>query len=335
MRKLFFSSIIILSTLLMGGCSEESTPPTPTPEPEPPTPTPAKIVINEAYSRGEKGNPYGELDWVELYNAGDLEGDVSGFILYDKEDKVERITLAPNTIIPPKGFLLIEVDIDGGFGLSSGGDKVTLEDTAGNVVDHIEFGILSLVQAYARNQDGSTNFVAQQPTRGKSNNTEPPITKVDYSNIVINEVDGNGKFVELYNKSSSSVSLAGLMLIKNEKDIWWYAEENATVSAKGYYTIAQSGGATGASEYSGISGISAKKTLKFELVSAYETWDSFTRLKADNAIDVDCTPDYGKANDGGIYSFSRCPDGADNFGLAVPSCNTANPGTSAGIIETK
>jgi spore coat protein CotH len=45
-----------------------------------------------------------------------------------------------------------------------------------------------------------------------------------------------------------------------------------------------------------------------------------------------CLPDYGKSDP--KYSFSRCPDGTGDFGLAVPSCNAANPGTAAGPIVT-
>jgi hypothetical protein len=72
--------------------------------------------------------------------------------------------------------------------------------------------------------------------------------------------------------------------------------------------------------------------VRFDLIApnASMSIDAFARVKADNVLDADCTPDYGS---GTKYSFSRCPDGGA-FGLAVPSCNSANPATAAGNIET-
>jgi hypothetical protein len=433
MKKVFlFSSIMFLSAFAILSCNK----PVPDPEPEP-----AKIVINEAYSNGGRvasdGTNYGDLDWVELYNDGDLEGDVSGWILYDKEDKAKFVTLPESTKIASHGFFLVYVDVEGGFGLSSDGDQVFLEDAAGVVIDHIEFGALTPDHAHARKPDGSATFAIQKPTPNASNNnvvanpvisnlTQTPLSPtnedvvtitmqiekgdgeltsyvlswkvddaeqlpielemsgyaihppmynvqipaqaagamveyriiasnstggqaelgssytvrdaayVDYTGLVINEVDGNGKFVELYNNSANAISLAGVTLVKNESSTWWSGGE-VYIAAGGFYTIAQTGeeAATdnAATEYAGASGISAKKTVKFELKKPDGTTiiDEFARVKADNILDADCAPNYSKSTP---YSFSRCPNGTGNFGLAVPSCNSTNPATAAGVIVT-
>ncbi len=156
---------------------------------------------------------------------------------------------------------------------------------------------------------------------------------VDYSGLVINEVDGNGKFVELYNKGAASISLEGVTLVKNETGTWWTGGANVNIAAGGRYTIAQSGGAEGANEYTGNGGISPKKTVKFEVKKPNgDLIDSFARVKTDGALDVTCAPDYGTTTP--QYSFSRCPDGTGNFGLAVSSCNAANPATQEGAIVT-
>jgi hypothetical protein len=549
----------------------------------------APVKINEAYSNGGRST-YGALDWVELYNTSNAAFDVSGYILYDKIDKSEKVIIPANTTITAGGFFVIEVDVDGGFGLSSGGDVVYLEDKNGLLIDKIEFGALTPEQAAARVPDGSDNIVVQTPTRGASNNgvvTPPSVTNVahtptsptsdedvtvtaivaagagtltsvkvqwtlntavqtdiamsntadtysatipkqaadativwsvvalnsaggsvtvpgttytvrnaatiDYSGLVINEIDGNGKFIELYNNGTAAIPLAGVTLVKNESATWWtggtatigageyhvisngvqsgitadettgasgispkqnlkfqlkapagneldafirsnggelgasvtpaydattpkyafarcpdgvgafglavpsskaanpftpagaistngspvnYADlvinevdgngkfieiynkgtaaiplENvklyknltalwwtggstATIAAGGYYTIVENGGSTaGATEYTGASGISPKKTVRFDLLApaASMSIDVFARVKADNALDASCTPDYGS---GTKYAFSRCPDGTGSFGLAVPSCNAVNPATAAGNIET-
>jgi hypothetical protein len=326
-----------------------------------------------------------------------------------------------------------------GFGLSSGGDQVYLENALGEVLDHIEFGALAPDQAYARKPDGSTTFVIQTPTPGTSNNaiianpiisdlshnptypTElevvnievqietgdgtlttakivwtvggaaqadielvsygaaifPPLygatipaqavgaevaytiiaknsaggtaeksgsytvinAGINYTGLVINEVDGNGKFIELYNNSANSISLASVTLIKDEKTTYdkiWWTGGNVSIGAGSRYTIAQDDpdAATGANEYTGISGISPKKIVQFELKAPNgSVLNVFARLKEGMAFGDICTPDYGSTSP--KYSFARCPDGTGAFGLAVPSCNAANPATAVGPIITE
>ena len=46
------------------------------------------------------------------------------------------------------------------------------------------------------------------------------------SALVINEIDGNGKFVEIYNNSDKELSLEGVTLHKNEKGTWCTGRSN-------------------------------------------------------------------------------------------------------------
>jgi hypothetical protein len=159
-------------------------------------------------------------------------------------------------------------------------------------------------------------------------------TEIDYSSLVLNEIDGNGKFIEIYNKGTVDIPLTGVTLYKNESGQWWTGPAGTSIGAGEYYTVAQAGGAEGADEYSGASGISPKQNLQFELKAPDNTIiDTFSRTNGGTLGDA-CNPDYGKAapSGGGVYSFSRCPDGTGDFGLAVPSCNRANPATSEGEI---
>lgn len=421
MRKNFLPAIS-LAAILLTGCVKNDLP-------EIETGT-SPVVINEAYSNGGRST-YGDLDWVELYNTSTKAVDISGFILYDKADKSDMVTIPANTTIAGHAFLRVEVDVDGGFGLGSGGDVVYLENSEG-IVDVIEFGALGVNEAWAANPDGSDTFVVQTPTPGVSNNdavTNPSITGVthtpasptsdedvtvsatvtagegtlssvvlkwklngaaqsditmtasgntysvtipaqvadaqveyavtatnsvdgeasiqgnytvrdaavvDYTGLVINEIDGNGKFVELYNGGETKISLTGVKLIKNDetdaKDIWWTGGA-VTIEAGGFYTIGEEGSETaGLTEATGNGGISPKKNVKFELVTPdNDAIDMFVRA-ATYELDETVTPDYGK---GTQYSFARCPDGTGSFGLAVPSCNAANPFMSAGAIVTE
>jgi hypothetical protein len=192
--------------------------------------------------------------------------------------------------------------------------------------------------SFARCPDGGA-FGLAVPSCNAKNPAIPagPIvtdgSAVDYSKLVINEIDGNGKFVEIYNNSAAPISLTDVKLYKNETTLWWTGGASKTIAANGRYTIVQSGQSTaGADEYTGNGGISPKKTVKFEMRTPAGYYiDAYARVKADGVLDADCTPDYGS---GTKYSFSRCPDGLGTFGLAVPSCNAANPGTSTGAIVT-
>jgi len=144
------------------------------------------IKLNEAYSRGAANNPYGELDWVELYNDSDAAVDVSGYMLSDQTDRrtTALITIPNSTSIPAHGFLVVVVDLTPGFGLSSNGDQVYLDNAQGTEIGHITFGALAETESWAAVPDGSSNFVAQTPSPGVSNSnpvvlpTNPTIANV-------------------------------------------------------------------------------------------------------------------------------------------------------------
>ncbi|MDR1762624.1 MAG: lamin tail domain-containing protein [Dysgonamonadaceae bacterium] len=411
--------LMILGALFFCACVEDEPVP-------PPEMGESPVKINEAYSNGGRST-YGALDWVELYNTSDVAVDISGYVMYDKTDKSEKVVVPAGTTLAAHGFAVFEVDIDGGFGLGSGGDMVYLDDAGGKLIDQIEFGALTPEQSYARNPDGSETFKIQTPTPGTSNSgavalpsvtnvshspasptsdeavtvtatvsagegsltsvkvqwtvnstaqtdltmansgdvytatipkqaanadvaysvtainslggttsvsgsyTVRDATVVDYTGLVINEIDGNGKYIELYNSSAAAISLTGVKLVKNESGTWWTGGA-VNIAAGGRYTIAQNGESpSGADEQTGSAGISPKQNLKFELKSPDDlVLDSLIRTNGGNWGDG-VTPDYGS---GTKYSYSRCPDGSGAFGLAVPSCGAPNPSMPAGPILT-
>ena len=164
---------------------------------------------------------------------------------------------------------------------------------------------------------------------------------IGYTNLVINEIDGNSKFVELYNKGDVLIPLAGVYLVKNDQtNHWWKSPDGAYIEPKGYYTVAQA--LTGsninpnppqnANEYTGLNGISARQNIKFELWAPYgnSLLDKFIRTINGGKFGDRIQPDYSVAP---RYSFSRCPNGTGEFGLATPSCNAPNPAVAAGKIE--
>ena len=305
----------------------------------------SKLKINEVSGVGNDNDKF-----YELINIGDVDIPLAGCKIYYDNDPFSTSSSTPpvtwtgcdDQVIKAGGLMsLIGRNTLCSFttGLTAQRDiRVTLKDPNGNLIDEFiraqDAGNYAITdKSFSRIPDGTGLFYFTDPTPDVLNGTsaagliEVPATQ---ENLVINEVDGNGKFVEIYNRGTESVSLEGLTLVKNESGTWWTGGADVTLAAGGFYTVAQSGGASGANEYTGASGISAKQNVKFELKNTDGTViDTFARTNGGNWSDS-VTPDYSS---GTQYSFSRCPDGIGSFQLAVPSCNATN-GASAGDIVT-
>ena len=109
--------------------------------------SPGNIVVNEInYNSSESFNPG---DWIELYNSGDLDLDLSGWIFKDDDDN-HRFTIPEETTLSNNSYLIIARDpnlfndsfqttaqILGpfDFGLSAGGDEVRIFDQDGILKD--------------------------------------------------------------------------------------------------------------------------------------------------------------------------------------------------------
>jgi hypothetical protein len=311
------------------------------------------LVINEIDGNGK---------FVELYNKGTSEIPLTGVILV-KNESTTWWTGGATATIAAGGYYTIaqsggapaadEHTGNGGISPKQNLKFELKEPDASTVIDQFvrtngnnlgdavtpAYDATTPKYSFSRCPDGTGAFGLAVPSCNAANPFIPEgaiVTDgsaINYGNLVINEVDGNGKFVEIYNKGTAAISLENVKIYKNFSTLWWTGGSSVTIAAGGYYTIAQSGGEPAASEHTGNGGISAKKTVRFDLIAPDNAMsiDAFARVKSDNVLDADCTPDYGS---GTKYSFSRCSDGIGAFGLALPSCNAANPSTPAGTIET-
>ncbi|MCX6134415.1 MAG: lamin tail domain-containing protein [Ignavibacteriales bacterium] len=133
------------------------------------------LKMNEIYSRGVTTDP----DWIEIYNTSTVPVKLNGYKIYDvggQGGTKPKMVLPTGTTIPAKGFLVVVTDIPtttdpSGFGLSSGGETVWLEDSAGAIIDTVTFAAMDTVQSYSRVPDGGPWKLANARTRGKSNGT--------------------------------------------------------------------------------------------------------------------------------------------------------------------
>lgn len=141
------------------------------------------VVINElmASNTASVTDPQGEYDdWIELFNTGDREVDLSGMYLSDNPDSPRKWAFPENTVISPGGYLIIWADEDGkdqpglhaNFKLSGSGEILVLidRDEQGNtILNSIEFGEQQPDIAIGRSPDGTGDFRQLTMTPGKKN----------------------------------------------------------------------------------------------------------------------------------------------------------------------
>jgi hypothetical protein len=135
---------------------------------------PTVIKINEIYSRGVTSDP----DWIEIYNASSFPVNLGGYKIYDvggQSGTKPKMVLASGTVVPAKGYYVIVTDIattvdPSGFGLSSGGEEVWLEDASAKVIDDVIFPAMDVTQTYSRIPDGTNTWaLTSSMTRGAAN----------------------------------------------------------------------------------------------------------------------------------------------------------------------
>ena len=169
-------------------------------------------------------------------------------------------------------------------------------------------------------------------------------TKV--TGVVLNELSGADKFIELYNTTDKAISLEGLSLVKYDaskdggKSTTWTGKAGMTIAAKGYVVLESSdladeaeGGdpnyAYESANHVFKGGLSGKKNLKIELVDAQE-----------NVLDVYARGEEGAGwnqvsgfNNDKKHTFSRVPDGTGELAYADPTKGAANGAKVADIEQ--
>ncbi len=130
------------------------------------------LLMNEIFSRGTAADP----DWIEIYNPNNSPVDLSGYKIYDiggQGGTKPKKEFPAGTTISAKGFFVIVVDdtTASGFGLSSSGEAVWLENASGVVIDNVTFPAMPVATtSYGRYPDGTTNWqILNTITKGSPN----------------------------------------------------------------------------------------------------------------------------------------------------------------------
>ena len=377
MKKIFLV-LAALATMAAVSCVKDELNPDALVKPEPPVekpeekpvepPTPektAKVVINELCGNKVEYSTFTAANkFIELYNAGDAEADLSGWQMFKNNDAEAVWTAPAGTKLAAGAYLVLEADqADAAVGFNAGFSakkevKIELKDASGKSVDVFLRGADATPMAeeslaenkdasFSRVPNGTGDFAYAAPTPGAANGektgdiegytpagSEQPAPE-KAAKVVINELCGNkveystftsaNKFIELYNAGDAEADLSGWQMFKNnETEAVWTAPAGTKLAA-GAYLVLEADQADAAIGFN--AGFSAKKEVKIELKDASgKSVDVFLR-------GADATPMAEESlAENKEASFSRVPNGTGDFAYAAPTPGAAN-GEKTGDIE--
>ena len=307
----------------------------------------------------------GNDKFIEIFNNGAEAINMNGVTIYKDTEKLVWTGKAAVTVEPGAYLLLYSEDvindhpeIDTTYymfhsGLSAKKNvRIELKTPAGVSVDDFNLVTIELNGAaygypgnqapasYSRNANtdwyyadatpGAVNVDGENIVLGLEGDTPVPPTP-DYTNIVLNELNGNTKFIEIYNKGELDLSIEGWYITKdgNETDPKWTADATVVVPAHGYVLLYSADVQADHPEHPENlffnSGLSSKKTLRMALYMNDGTErDVYTR---------GTTGEWGQTiSDVKPLSYARTPDGGD-WKLAEETPGAANPATGDDIPQ--
>ena len=147
------------------------------------------VVINEFMADNEDSvtdNAGENDDWIELYNKGNEQIDLSGYFMSDDEGNITKWQFPENTIIEPDGYLIIWADEDedqasaeelhADFKISAGGEILLLVNPDEEIIDQIEFDEQQEDISFARIPNGTGDFQFRTETFNANNDNSTTAT---------------------------------------------------------------------------------------------------------------------------------------------------------------
>ena len=309
----------------------------------------------------------GNDKFIEIFNNGTEAVNMGGVTIYKDTEKLVWTGKAAVTVEPGAYLVLYSEDviadhpeIDSTYymfhsGLSAKKNvRIELKTPAGVSVD--DFNLVDIDQngaaygypgnqapaSYSRNANtdwyyadatpGAVNVDGENIVLGLEGGVTPPPTPTpDYTNIVLNELNGDTKFIEIYNKGELDLAIEGWYITKDgdEENPKWTADATVVVPAHGYVLLysadVQADHPEQPENLFFNSGLSAKKTVRIALYMNDGTErDVYTR---------GTTGEWGQTiSNVAPQSYARTPDGGD-WKLADPTPGEANPATGDDIPQ--
>jgi hypothetical protein len=176
-------------------------------------------------------------DFIELYNAGSREVDLSGAFLSD-EPQSDRFAIPAGTKIRAGGFVTFTQD-ELGFALTSAGEAIYLVNPSQTrVVDAVRFGAQANGVTMGRYPDGAPGFYPLQSRTGGGPNAAPVIPDIVINEIMYHPISGNedDEYVELLNRSAAPVNVGNWRFVDG---IDFALPANTVIPAGGYLVVAK------------------------------------------------------------------------------------------------
>lgn len=200
-----------------------------------------------------------------------------------------------------------------------------------------KFFVLAAAAAFALCACETTNPTVDGSGAGNDNQTA--------EGVVLNELSGADKYIELYNTTDAEVSLEGLKLVKYDsskdggKSTTWTGKAGMKIAAKGYVVLESSdladeaeGGdpnyAYESADHVFKGGLSGKKNVKIELQDATDKVLS-TFQRGEEGAGWNQVSGF---NNDKKHSFSRVPNGTGDWAYADPTKGAEN-GEKTGDLE--
>lgn len=270
----------------------------------------AGLVLNEIiYDDAATGL----ADQVELYNAGSESVALDGW--YISDEKRDTFGSAPEgTSLAPGEFLVLQKDVDFGFGLGKG-DEVVLFDPAGAEIDAYAYENTAPLSDWSRCPDGTGEWAhATAATPGAANDCS--VTPVDGA-IVINEVDSQpADWVEFHNPGDAALDISGYEVRDNSDDHRWQFLPGTTIEAGAFLVVEE-----------GTIGLVGGAEAAFRDPIGIGSADRIRLYDTGGTMIDDTLPWSGHAAIDGDFAaatLARCPDGEGAFLLAHPTPGAAN-----------
>ncbi len=231
----------------------------------------AMFVINEfmASNSYTYADEFGDFDdWIEIYNAGNIPGDIGGFFITDDLDELDTWQIPDTdpdltTILPGQHLILwadkepeqgvLHVDIK----LSGDGENIVLTDVDGTtVLDSYTFEAQDSDISMGLLPDGSDEWTFfgdgydTSPTPGAENGSGDAPQAILYINefLASNELtntDENGDpddWIEIFNGGNATIDIGGLYITDDLEELnsWQIPDTDpdlTTIAPRGYLIL--------------------------------------------------------------------------------------------------
>ena len=292
---------------------------------------PKKIFVNEI-SGNEK--------WLEIYNGESEDVTLTGYKIQkiDEKGATADWTIPAGTVISGNGFLSWTQDKDNTDGSTFTWGISASKDVGFKIFNDegIELDFFDVKsdlytgadETVGRKTDGATELVIfiHNGTKDASNNdgTQKIFSGEDPKRIFVNEINGNEKWLEIYNDEDEDVVLTGYKIQKIDEsgkiDETFSIPEGTEIKSKGFLTWTQDANCTDGSTFK--KGISAKKDVGFKIFD-----------NENNQLDYFDVQMSAGLNSEGEYSVGRETDGAEKLVLFLNQ-GTKGASNNTGISAT-